>query len=244
MKKFFLPLFFAALAFGAVSCSDDDKVPGDPEGTVSLNMMNESNGKTLLGDSGIYIDKAQNFVTDGDCYLFALGKAGGLGAAQVKSLENPVPQAAVQAGYAYAAYRPGAMLIFHSGKLALPIGDSRVNYIKFYVVSPLSEGDKTVGAAIKYAVVRPETHGLPEYGSTVLRIDRSNYDHLEQEVSLTLPSDDCEYDFLDDGYGIRCEQRGRKLFFRLEDWFAHQFELYLRIRESYTKVYVDVDLPR
>ena len=79
MKKIFLPLFLAALVSGMFSCSDDDKVPGDPEGTVTLNMLDEQNGKTLLDDSGIYIDKAQNFVCGNNCVLFALGKVGGLG---------------------------------------------------------------------------------------------------------------------------------------------------------------------
>ena len=85
MKKLLLPLLLAAFAVGVSSCSDD-KIPGDPEGTVTLNMMDESNGKTMLDDSGIYIDKAQNFVSGDNCVLFALGKVGGLGAVAPKSL--------------------------------------------------------------------------------------------------------------------------------------------------------------
>lgn len=244
MKKILLPLFLAALAFGASSCSDDDKVPGDPEGTVTLNMLDEQNGKTLLGDSGIYIDKGQNFVAAGTNYdLFVVGKTGGLGAVVPKSLDTRAEQAAVQAGYGYVAARRSDQMEFPSGKQALRIGDTRVKYIKFYVVSPLSQEDKTVGAAVKYAAVMPETYKLPEYGSTVLRIDDSNYDHLGQEVILSLPGGDTEYKFIDDGYDIYCEQRGNKLVFRLGDWFAHQFELYLRTQGSYTKVYVDVDAP-
>lgn len=68
MKKLLLPLLLAAFAVGVSSCSDD-KIPGDPEGTVTLNMMDESNGKTMLDDSGIYIDKAQNFVSGDNCVL-------------------------------------------------------------------------------------------------------------------------------------------------------------------------------
>lgn len=52
----------AALLFGAVSCSKDE-TPGDPEGTVLLNMYNEQNGKTLLSDSDIYINDAGNFIS-------------------------------------------------------------------------------------------------------------------------------------------------------------------------------------
>ena len=242
MKKIFLPLVFAALTFTAVSCSDDDKTPSDPEGTVALNMLNESNGKTQLDDSGIYIDKAYNFVGNGNCAIFALGKSSGLGALDIKSFDNPASQAAVQAGHGYAAVRPAALMEFPSGKLALPIDNNRVNYLKFYVVSPITEGDKTIGAAIKYATAQPETYGLPEYGTTVLTINESDYEHLGQEVTLKLPADDLEYHLLSNDYKIFAEKRGRKLVFWVEDWFDQKFELYLRIRGSYTKVYVDVNL--
>lgn len=94
MKKLLLPLLLAAFAVGVSSCSDD-KIPGDPEGTVTLNMMDESNGKTMLDDSGIYIDKAQNFVSGDNCVLFALGKVGGLGAVAPKSLVTGASAAAV-----------------------------------------------------------------------------------------------------------------------------------------------------
>lgn len=88
----------------------------------------------------------------------------------------------------------------------------------------------------------PGTYKLPEYGSTALRIDHSNYDYLDQEVALSLPGGDVECDLIDNGYDIRCEQRGGKLYIRLGGWFARRFELYLRSRESYTMVYVDVDV--
>lgn len=37
-----------------MSCSDDD-TPNDPADTITLNMLNEHNGKTYLGESGTYI---------------------------------------------------------------------------------------------------------------------------------------------------------------------------------------------
>ena len=243
MKKIFLPLLLAAVVGGAPSCSDDDGVPGDPEGTVSLNMMDESNGKTVLDDSGIYIDKAQNFVTGGNCVLFAFGKVGGLGAVAPKSLETSTTIAAVEAGHGYVAVRPGTLRSFPSGKMAMPIGRQDVNYLKIYVVSPLTAESKTVGAAVRYVTAMPGTYKLPEYGSTALRIDHSNYDYLDQEVALSLPGGDVECDLIDNGYDTRCEQRGGKLYIRLGGWFARRFELYLRSRESYTMVYVDVDVP-
>lgn len=244
MKKILWPLFLAALTLGMPSCSDDETDSTDPEGTVTLNMMDEENGKTLLGDSGIYIDKGQNFVAvDSNYDLFVLGKASGLGGVAASSFDTRAEQAAVQAGYGYAAVRRDDQMGFPSGKQALKIGDSRVKYMKLYVVSPLSQADKTVGAAVKYAVVMPETHGLPEYGSTVLTIDHSVYHELGQKVSLSLPTGDTEYILQNEGYKIYCERRGRNLVFRLEEWFTDKLELYLRIGESYTKVNVEVNLP-
>lgn len=238
MKKIFLPLFFAAITLGGVSCSDDDNV-SDPAGTVAINMLDESNGKTVLGDSGIYIDKAQNFIGNSNCVLFVSGRSGGLGAVSVKSFDTPASQAAVQPGYGYVAVRPSTLMQFPSGKLALPIVNG-VNYLKFYVVSPLSQDDKTVGAAVKYAQGRPARYNLPEYGSTVLTITMSDYEGLGTEVALALPTADCEFDFPDADTYVGCERRGRKLVFWLEDWSRGNYELFLRIGESYTKVYVEV----
>ena len=45
-----------------VNCSDDD-TPDDPADTITLNMLNEHNGKTYLGESKTYINEANNFVT-------------------------------------------------------------------------------------------------------------------------------------------------------------------------------------
>lgn len=84
----------AALLFGAVSCSRDE-TPGDPEGTVLLNMYNEQNGKTLLSDSDIYINDAGNFISPASCQLFMLGERSGLGGVRVTDLKNPAPEAAV-----------------------------------------------------------------------------------------------------------------------------------------------------
>lgn len=41
-----------------VNCSDDD-TPEDPADTITLNMLNEHNGKTYLGESNVYIYNPQ-----------------------------------------------------------------------------------------------------------------------------------------------------------------------------------------
>ena len=44
------------------SCNNDDdlEMPAD---AITLNMMNEGNGKTVLGESDLYINAANNFYT-------------------------------------------------------------------------------------------------------------------------------------------------------------------------------------
>lgn len=69
-----LLLFFT---FSFTSCNDDDDTK-DPEGTVTLNMLNEENGKTILGESDVYINSSNNFKTS-SCYIADAGKASGLG---------------------------------------------------------------------------------------------------------------------------------------------------------------------
>lgn len=56
-KKLFgmLLLFLSSISF--ISCSDDNDAK-DPEDTITLNMLNEENGKTLLGVSDVYINSS------------------------------------------------------------------------------------------------------------------------------------------------------------------------------------------
>lgn len=234
-----LPFIVTVLLLTVASCSKDDDAPHDPVGTVTLNMLDETNGKTLLGGSGIYIDRGQNFVADNNCLIFVTGKANGLGAVSVKELQNPVDRAAVQYGYGYIACRPGVLTQFPSGKLALPIDRDDVDYLKFYAVAPFTEGDKTVGSVIKYNIYTPETNGLPAFGSTVLKINTIYYNG--EEIAIALPTDDFEYKFEDTYNQFVCEKRGKKLFFKIPELQEFgNFALWIRIGGSYTKTYITV----
>ena len=55
-----LTLFLCVFCIG--SCSDDNEdLNPFPEGTSSLRMMNENNGKVTLGNSDVYITNEGNF---------------------------------------------------------------------------------------------------------------------------------------------------------------------------------------
>lgn len=75
-KKLLFQLLFVANVFFATSCSDDDSV--ELEDVTTLNMLNEDNGKTYLGNSDIYITDENNF-SGSSCLLVELGGANGIG---------------------------------------------------------------------------------------------------------------------------------------------------------------------
>lgn len=229
----FLPLLLAA-ALATAACSDDG-APEDPAGTIALNMLDEENGKTQLASSGIYIDRAQNFVARDDCALFVTGPASGLGSISARQMETPAEQAAVEPGWGYIAARPQSLVEFPSGRLAVHID---AELLKFYVVSALERDGRRVGAAVKYVIEQPETYGLPACGSTPVTIDPSRG---EREGVLELPTSDFEYDYHCEEGTVTVEKQGRSLRFRInETGYWGSSLLWLRIHGSCTLVYVEV----
>ena len=92
---------------------------------------------------------------------------------------------------------------------------------------------------MKYSIEDPRTYGLPAFDSTVLTFHRATYD--DERLTLTLPTSDFEYDFNDYGRVFECTREGRKLHFRLVEYpDLGRYALWIRVRESYTRVYVEV----
>ena len=61
VKKFVLLALSLCITLLATSCSEDD--PSQVSFT-SLNMLDENHGKTLLGETGVYINGSMNFRSD------------------------------------------------------------------------------------------------------------------------------------------------------------------------------------
>lgn len=190
MKNLFgmLLLFLSIISF--VSCSSDDEL-GDPEGSVTLNMMNEGNGKTLLGASDVYINKSNNFKTS-SCFIANMGESYGLGAPTNTILNNLVQETAVVPKYTYHIYDKNFIRNFPSGNKAIMIGSG---YYKAYVMTPIQKENTTTGAILKYVLTYPETNNLPEYDKII-----GNVDNIGDRIEYTLP-EDAELlfsDYLDD----------------------------------------------
>lgn len=237
MKRRLTIAIMAAVALLVLpSCSKNEETPSDPEGTVTVNMLDTENGGTVLDYSGIRINSSQNFVSQGDWGLVEVGKVGGLGYISGRDVEFFSSESAVTVGSGYIAYPVSDMRRFDSGKMALPI-DGSTACMKLYVVSRLERDEKTVGASVKYAMVRPSTYGLPAFGSTVCKIKVFS----SRKATITLPSAECEY-YLDDEYDqFECSKSGNKLELLVKDHSGRERnDLYLRMRDSYTKVVVEL----
>ncbi|WP_106832266.1 DUF5036 family protein [Parabacteroides pacaensis] len=169
-------LFLCSIGFA--SCGDDDvKEPAD---TVTLNMLNEENGKTLLGESDVYINKSNNFKTRSS-YLVDLGKTSGLGVNAQPQLNNLAQEMAVVPGHLYQVYDKGAIREFPSGKRAVFIGAGCYN---MYVVSHLGDSNSPTGAAVKYALFYPETKDLPADETLIGEVN-----NIGDSIEYALPKD-------------------------------------------------------
>jgi len=156
--KLLATLFVAAFPFGFSSCGgdDDDNLdphtnPGgiidpsanvpDPAGTIELSMRRSDQGDTHLNESGIHINKSDNFSFD-----YYNGKIASYGA--VKGLGNVgnIPtngwadEITVKPGYGYVAYCYNRYDDAENGQ-----------YYRFYVVDYITTaGGSVIGADVKY----------------------------------------------------------------------------------------------
>lgn len=178
-----LLLFLGTISF--VSC-DDDEIK-DPDDTVTLNMLNEENGKTLLGTSDVYINKSNNFKTS-SCYIADVGEMSGLGVNVQPQINNLAQEVAVVPGHLYQIYDEKVVRDFPSGTRAILI---ETGYYKAYVVAPITYESITAGASVKYILTYPEAKGLPEYNELIGNVNQVG-DRIEYALSK-----DSEYVFGD-----------------------------------------------
>lgn len=236
-SKLFLFGVILISAISFVSCDNDNDYPDDPVGTVSLNMMNEDNGKTELGNSDIYIDKAGNFHSP-TCTLSSIGKKNGLGSVSGILLQGGTNKAAVEVGNAYQIFNSVAIRKFPSGKLALHVD---ADYYNAYVVSQIKKNNTVTGANVKFVRMDVPDQGLPKYNSFIGTLYPLSGG---REITVELPTSDfeCEHNFNNLYSKIAHEKDGNKLVVKLIKYegFSHEFGFYIRIKDSYTYVYGDL----
>lgn len=231
MKKSLLfRLLLVVTAFSVLSCSDDDNMHDVPDPTM-LNMLNEANGRTILGNSDVYINKANNFKTN-SCLIATLGETKGIGAdVSPRVGDGLVQETAVLPNHLYQVFDRETLRDFPSGKRAVMLGPS---YYQVYIKSVITKEDETIGALVQFAPLYPDPQGLPEYGSTIGEV-RSGGDVVEKQF----PSD-AEF-YYPDVDGIEVTTAGGKLTVTVYYWDRNDqdnYPIYIRRGNVYTQVLV------
>lgn len=235
-KNLLFQLLLIANVFLVASCSDDDDSV-DLQNITTLNMLNEDNGRTWLGNSDIYITDENNFSTS-SCLLVELGGASGIGKVVPPRVgDGLVRKAAVLPGYLYQAFDEETIKEFPSGKVAVMVGAA---YYQFYVESAIMKDvsntgtSVNVGAVVKYASLYPDSQDLPEYGKTVAEISSS-----DNVVEMQFP-DDVEFDYqTDDMFDVQID--GGKLTVTCNyTYYRKDYPIYVRRENVFTGVIIRI----
>lgn len=166
------------LSFSLMSlfnCSGDDIK--DPNGTNTLNMVREKDGKTLLGNSDVYINNSNNFETHFS-YIVDLGKVSGLGADVEPQFENLSREVAVLPNHLYHIYLRKTIYEFPSGNIAALLGSG---YYKLYVDAPIVSDNTVTGATVKFVLAQQKEKDLPSSGTLIGNVFYIG-DHIEYQL--------------------------------------------------------------
>ena len=116
--RFCLLVALVAAAFVFASCpNEDDKLPAF-RGTVRLNMLDEDNGQTLLGDSRVYIERGNNCYGL-SCLMADLSRRRGAGDIQWHEQRGLAPRVEMPPGHSYMVYDTWTVVEFPPGMLAV-----------------------------------------------------------------------------------------------------------------------------
>lgn len=154
-------------------------VPDVPFGNL-LEMFDENNGRTLFAE-GIYLDAGHHLVGS-DRYSFVdAGAVSGLedlGALKIDRFQDRI---AVQPGHGYFVCKDISLMEFPSGKWGLAISSE---FARMHLEEWILRDGEPVGARLRYAVQKPENHGLPEWGH-LYEVKSGE----EGSVTIPLPAD-------------------------------------------------------
>lgn len=235
-------LFWLMVCF---SCSDDLSTEElFPEGTAALYMMDEWHGKTLLGNSDVYITGERNFHSN-RFPIFDMGKKSGIGDIEMPDFINMAPQVAVQPGNGYVICDVNDILEFEeSGQLA--IAESASVY-RVFVDSWIQRGDSITGANVRFLLGKPSEGQLPVWGSSLgtIWLDPYLYSIDEQTpLVVDLPSshsEDMEIVLLGKAQdGLTYTVEGKQLKLRAASFGCvdSEYRLIIRYKHVYTEVSV------
>ena len=240
MKKmtYLMGVLLCALCF--VACSDDDDIDLFPEGTASLRMMNEDNGRTLLGNSDVYITNEGNFTSDASP-LFDMGPCKGIGDIHMPDFINMAPSVAVEPGHGYVVCNADYVTQFPSGTYAIA---ENSNVYRVYVDTWIRDKeDNITGANVRFLLGKP-TDGMPAWDSTAGTIYMVRPTDRIEPVRIDLPEGDIEVKYLgDDTQTLTHSISGRTLTITKQDFYIPgsdhaEYSLLVRSGHVYTRLTV------
>lgn len=243
MKKmtYLMGLLLCALCFTA--CSDDDDIYLFPEGTASLRMMNEDNGRTLLGNSDVYITSEGNFSSDASP-LFDMGPCKGIGDIRMPDFINMAPSVAVEPGHGYVVCNADYVTQFPSGTYAIA---ENSNVYRVYVDTWIRDKeDNITGANVRFLLGKP-ANGMPAWDSTAGTIYFVRMADRIEPVRIELPERDIEVEYLGDADQLLTHSvSGRTLTITMQDFYIPgsdhaEYSLLVRSGHVYTQIKVEAE---
>lgn len=156
-----LPILAVVISCLGLSCSKKGEPVTDPPNTVTLDMLDESNGKTVLGRSNVYINRSNNFYSPSS-FIVDLGAVGSLGVDVALRLDDLQSECAVKPGHCYQVFDKRTVFTFPSGTPAIVFS---VPYYRMYVVRSIIENSVVVGAEVKYISILPHSYGFSIYNT-------------------------------------------------------------------------------
>ena len=235
-----LMLFLCGFSF--ISCDKDkEDVNLFPEGTSTLRMMNEENGKTILGNSDVYITKEGNFKS-GQFPIFDMGEKKGIQDIAMPNFVNMAPEVAVNLKHGYVLCNDRDVYTFDSQKKAI-IENAQV--YRIFVDSWIQDKEENItGANVYFLLGTPMEHGqMPAYDSNIGSLSW-NYDLGKTNIlNLAIPSsnpNDIEIEFITEGgdeyiaYSINKNSISFSL--KVAHIWATDYRLRIRCNRVYTEV--------
>lgn len=233
-------LFVLLFAFSISGCSKDDKI-FEPEGVITLNMLNEENGKTILANTGIFINNANNFKSMLSL-ISEVGPVSNLGDKISPRMSNLSKEVAVIPGNAYQIFDPNSLVDFPSGSRAIL---KNAGYYQVHVKSLIQENNMQKGAVVRYALVYPDGRLLPEAN---FHLGEFSYqgDELSMEVNKDAECQLAPKSYEDVSSIFDLSHSGNKLKIKLKksantvsgpygDYYVN-----IRVKDVYTRVHIFV----
>ena len=229
---FALSLFITLFA---TSCSEDESSLAS---YTSLNMLDENHGKTLLGETGVYINGSMNFRSD-NWQIVDLGTSVSLPSGQIPNLDNLSNETSVLPNHRYVLCKSENVLSFPSHKNAYEIG---CKYYQFVVSSFLEKETCKVGAVVEYTSSLSDEKELPQKDTNI-----GNLFGLDEQLSFDALGAE-EYCFFgkSEDFSISLSKGHLKVALRKSPNELYgpygKYTIYLRKGNVYTKVTFNVNL--